>query len=89
MKLRAPRLYEALRRFCLGAFAYLHRELSEGAELQFAFEEHASLGRPSLYEYKPLARSFVEERFEQLARREDARIALEELRREPAAKGKY
>jgi hypothetical protein len=83
---RAPHLRETLRCFCLGAFAHLHRELSSGAELQFAFEEHASLCRPSLYEYKPLARSFVEQRSEELARREDARIALEELRREPAAR---
>ena len=83
---RAPHLYETLRCFCLGAFGYLHRELSEGAELRFAFEEHASLGRPALYEYKPLARSFVEERSESLARREDARIAVEELLREPAVR---
>lgn len=83
---RAPHLYDALRGFCLGAFAYLQRELSEGAELRFAFEEHASLGRPSLYEYKPLATGFVEERADALARREDARIALDELRREPAAR---
>jgi hypothetical protein len=83
---RAPHLYETLRCFCLGAFAYLQRELSEGAELQFAFEEHASLGRPSLYEYKPLARTFVEDRAAALARREDARIALDELLREPAAR---
>jgi hypothetical protein len=83
---RAPHLQETLRCFCLGAFAHLHRELSSGAELRFAFEEHASLGRPSLYEYKPLARSFVEERSEELGRREDAHIALEELRREPAAR---
>jgi hypothetical protein len=84
--LRAPHLYETLRCFCLGAFGYLHRELSEGAELQFAFEEHAALGRPSLYEFKPLARSFVEDRANALACRDDARIALDELLREPAAR---
>jgi hypothetical protein len=84
--MRAPHLYETLRGFCLGAFAYLQRELSEGAELRFALEEHASLGRPSLYEYKPLAKSFVDERADELARRADARIALDELRREPAAR---
>jgi hypothetical protein len=83
---RSPELRETLRHFCLGAFAHLQRELSEGAELPFAFEEHASLGRPSLYEYKPLARSFVERRADALGRREDARIAVEELLREPAAR---
>lgn len=83
---RSPELHETLRCFCLGGFAYLQRELSEGAELPFSFEEHASLGRPSLYEYRPLARSFVERRADTLARREDARIALEELLREPAAR---
>ena len=82
---RAPHLYQSLRGFCLGAFAVLSRELEEGAELPFAFEEHASLGRPSLYHYRPLVRGFVEKRAEQLARREDARLALDDLRRERAA----
>jgi hypothetical protein len=86
VEIRAPHLYETLRRFCLGAFAALSRELERGAELPFAFEEHASVGRPPLYEYRPLARSFVEARETSLARREDTRIALEELRREPAAR---
>ena len=85
MPVRAPHLYHALRCFCLGAFAVLQRELDEGAELPFAFEAHASLGRPSLYEYRPLVREFVEARAARLARREDARAALAELRREPAA----
>ncbi len=83
---RAPHLYETLRCFCLGAFGYLQRELSEGAELSFAFESHRSPGGPSLYEYRPLARTFVEDRADALARRDDARIALAELRREPAAR---
>ena len=82
---RAPHLYQSLRAFCLGAFAVLSRELEEGAELPFAFEEHASLGRPALYHYRPLVRGFVEKRAEQLARREDARRALDDLRRERAA----
>ena len=82
---RAPHVRDALRAFCLGAFAVLQRELDEGAQLPFAFEEHASLGRPALYEYRPLVREFVESRAAALARREDARIALEVLRREPAA----
>ena len=86
MEIRAPHLYETLRRFCLGAFSELARDLERGEELPFAFEEHVSYGRPALYEYRPLARSFVEARETRIARREDARIALEELRREPAAR---
>ena len=82
---RSPHLHQALRGFCLGAFAVFDRELAEGAQLPFAFEEHASLGRPALYEYRPLVREFVEARAARLMRREDARIALDELRREPAA----
>ena len=42
-------------------------------------------GRPSLYEYRPLVRKFVEARAERLAASDDARIAIDELRREPAA----
>jgi hypothetical protein len=83
--LRAPHLYPPLRCFCLGAFRALLAELDEGVELPFAFEEHASYGRPALYEYRPLVRDFVGARAAKLARREDARLAVEELRREPAA----
>jgi hypothetical protein len=82
---RAPLLYESLRRFCLGSFAALGRELGRGAELPFAFEAHASRGRPALYEYRPLVREFVEARGAVLARLEDARIAVEDLLAEPAA----
>jgi hypothetical protein len=82
---RAPDLYRTLRCFALGAFSLLSRELEEGAELPVAFVEHASLGRPALYEYRPLVRGFVEQREYRLRRLEDAGIALEELRREPAA----
>jgi hypothetical protein len=82
---RAPHLYHSLRCFCLGAFRALLGELAEGADLPFAFEEHGSRGRPSLYEYKPLVRSFVEVRAHRLKHRDDARIALDDLHREPAA----
>jgi hypothetical protein len=85
MVVRAPQLHLALRSFCLGAFVYLGRALEEGDDLPFAFEEHAQRDGPALYEYRPLVRSFVEARASRLAGREDARIALEELRREPAA----
>jgi hypothetical protein len=82
---RAPHLHHALRSFALGAFAYLLRELEEGGELPFSFEEHVQLVGPALYEYRPLVRGFVEEREDRLRGREDALIALEELRREDAA----
>jgi hypothetical protein len=63
----------------------LGRELEEGADLPFAFEEHNQRRGPSLYELKPLVRSFIEEREPLLRAREDARLAIEELRRERAA----
>jgi hypothetical protein len=50
-----------------------------------AFVEHEYRAGPSLYEYRPLVRPFVEERAARLRGRDDAVIALEELRREPAA----
>ena len=83
--MRAPPLYPLLRGFALGSFVLLGRELEEGAELPFAFEEHVERRGPSLYELKPLVRAFIEAREHELAAREDARLALEELRREPAA----
>jgi hypothetical protein len=82
---RAPHLYPLLRGFVLGSFVVLGRELEEGAELPFAFEEHVERRGPSLYELRPLVRAFIEEREPKLRAREDARIAVEELRREPAA----
>jgi hypothetical protein len=82
---RAPHLYPLLRGFVLGSFVVLGRELEEGAELPFAFEEHVERRGPSLYELRPLVRSFIEEREPTLCAREDARLAVEELRREPAA----
>ncbi len=82
---RAPHLHPLLRGFVLGSFVLLGRELEEGAELPFAFEEHVGRRGPALYELRPLVRSFIEEREPVLRAREDARIAVEELRREPAA----
>jgi hypothetical protein len=77
---RAPHLYESLRAFCLGAFA-----AERGAQIPFAFEEHATREGPSLYEYRPLVRGFVEEQAPTLRRLPDARNAIDDLKREPAA----
>jgi hypothetical protein len=82
---RAPQLFEALRAFCLGSFRALLAELERGADLPFAFEEHNSYGRPALYEYRPLVKPFIEHRAHTLRRRPDAELAVDELRREPAA----
>src|ERR671929_558437 len=84
--MKAPQLYETLRRFCLGAFAAFHAELDAGAELPFAFEEHGSYGRPTLYEYRPLVRGFIEARAERLFTRVDVQDAVGDLLREPAAR---
>jgi hypothetical protein len=78
--LRAPHLYESLRGFCLAAFA-----AERGAQVPFAFEEHATREGPSLYEYRPLVRGFVEEQSPTLRRLPDARDAIDDLKREPAA----
>src|SRR6185436_17865402 len=85
MAARAPHLYTSLRGFALGAFVLLGRELEEGAELPVAFEEHLGRSGPSLYEYRPLVRTFVEEHEAALFALPDAALALEELHREPAA----
>ena len=84
--MRSPHLYDTLRRFCLGAFAAFHKDLETGADLPFAFEEHGSYGRPTLYEYRPLVRGFVEARAERLFARDDVRHAVADLQREPAAR---
>jgi hypothetical protein len=84
--MRSPHLYDTLRRFCLGAFAAFHKDLETGADLPFAFEEHGSYGRPTLYEYRPLVRGFIEARAERLFTRDDVRQAVADLQREPAAR---
>jgi hypothetical protein len=83
--MKAPHLHESLRRFCLGAFAVFATDLESGNDLPFAFEEHGSYGRPTLYEYRPLVRDYIEARASRLVEQKDARLALEDLRREPAA----
>ena len=45
MTVRAPQLQQTLRNFCLGAFLALQREVDAGADVPFAFEAHATLGR--------------------------------------------
>ena len=85
MAIRAPHLYASLRGFALGSFVLLGRDLEEGAELAIAFEEHRGRRGPALYEYRPLVRPFVEEREARLRALPDVTLALEELRREPAA----
>jgi hypothetical protein len=84
---RAPHLYRSLRCFCLAGFSLLATDVEAGDEIPFAFEEHPGGGRgsASLYEYRPLVRSYVDARFERLGALADARIAVEELSREPAA----
>ena len=79
--MRSPHLYDTLRRFCLGAFAVWH-----GADLPFAFEEHGSYGRPTLYEYRPLVRSYIEAHADRLRERDDVQQAIADLKREPAAR---
>jgi hypothetical protein len=63
----------------------MFRDLDGGGDLPFAFEEHQTRGRPALYEYRPLVRPFLEDRADTIATLEDARTALDELEREPAA----
>jgi hypothetical protein len=82
---RAPHLYRSLRCFCLAGFSLLAGDVEGGAEIPFAFEEHAARGQASLYEYRPLVRSYVDARSERLGALADAGIAVEDLRREPAA----
>jgi hypothetical protein len=84
--MRSPYLHDTLRRFCLGAFAVFVGELDNGGSLPFAFEEHGSPGKPSLYEYRPLVRGFVEARADRLYERLDVADAIADLEREPAAR---
>lgn len=85
MPVRSPHLQTSLRAFCLGAIAYLAREVDDGAEIPFSFEGHGSPGRATLYDYRPLVHEFVEARADRIASLPDARAAVEQLRREPAA----
>jgi hypothetical protein len=82
MAVHAAHLYVSLRNFCLGSFRALG---AEDGDLPFAFEQHASRGRPTLYEYRPLVRDFIEARASRLARHADAQVAIQDLRAEPAA----
>src|SRR6266542_4126778 len=78
--MRSPHLYDTMRHFCLGAFAAFHRDLDTGADLPFAFEEHGSYGRPTLYEYRPLVRGFIEARAERMFARAHEGVTHDEAR---------
>jgi hypothetical protein len=80
VRVRSPHLYHALRSFCLAAFAVLGSDAESGAEIPFVVEEHGGL-----YEYRPLVRDHVEAHAVSLRRLEDTRIAIADLRNEPAA----
>src|SRR4051794_41879594 len=84
--MRSPVLHDTLQRFCLGAFAVFVGELDNGGSLPFAFEEHGSPGKPSLYEYRPLVRGFVEARADRLYERLRVADAIAGLQREPPAR---
>jgi hypothetical protein len=79
---RAPHLHQALRCFCLAAFAELAPEVESAGELPFVVEEHES----GLLEYRPLVRDHIHARAYWLAKLGDARIATGDLAREPAAR---
>ncbi len=84
-QVRSPALYRALRNFCLGSFFALAEEIESGADIPVSLEEHGGPNRPTLYEYRPLVGSFVEQRAAWLGKREDATEALAMLKDEPAA----
>ena len=54
MTVAAPHLYEALRAFCLAAFALIAPAAEQG-EIPFVVDE-----RGGLYEYRPLLRDYLE-----------------------------
>ncbi len=85
MSHRSADLHDALRLFCLAAFAALQDDVDAGAEVPFAFEEHDARGRTTFYEFRPLIGGFVESRRERLTDLPDARFALDALTAEPAA----
>jgi hypothetical protein len=82
---RSPQLFRTLRAFCLGSFFQLGQELERGAEIPVVLHEHGRPNGPTLYEYRPLIGSFVEERGDRLGLRDDAQEALAALKDEPAA----
>ena len=80
MTAAAPHLYQSLRGFCLAGFAALGPDAGRDGEIPFVLDDHNGL-----YEYRPLLRDHVESRVARLTGLVDARLALDELRREPAA----
>ena len=80
--IRAPHLHDALRDFCLAAFAQLGPEVEQGQEIPFALERSAT----GFTEYRPLIGDHIRARAYSLSQLEDARIALDELERDPASR---
>ena len=66
-------------------FAAVSHELDDGGDVPFSFEEHQAPGSPTLYEYRPLVKPFLDARAGRFSALADAQPALAELEREPAA----
>jgi hypothetical protein len=81
MPVRAQHLHDAIRTFCLAAFADL-LPATGAPGLPYVVEEHDS----GLFEYRPLVRDAVEARAYWLADLPDTRSAVDELSRDPAAR---
>ena len=56
---------------CAGSASAPSASLAHGADLPFAFEHRWESGRPTLYEYRPLVRGYIEAHAEKLRERDD------------------
>jgi hypothetical protein len=69
--------------FVQAAFSVLQAHVAAGHEVPFALEEARRDGRPALYDYRPLFRSYVTQRVDELTRLADFGVATEALAADP------
>jgi hypothetical protein len=70
--------------FVQAAFSVLQAHVAAGHEVPFALEEARRDGRPALYDYRPLFRSYVTQRVDELTPLADFRVATDALAADPA-----
>ena len=84
---RRPEARRAVAHFIQAALRGLAADVAHGDEVPFALDSRDHAGGPSLYEYRPLYRTYVEARLERIVSLADYQLAVSSLADDPAVLG--
>ena len=84
---RRPEARRAVAHFVQAALRELAADVEHGDEVPFALDSRDHAGGPSLYEYRPLYRTYVDARLERIVSLADYKLAVASLAVDPAVLG--